>query len=302
MFLTRKERMLPSEDEFKQFLTQGEWKPDNEWIFVLDSRKFNKADIRPILEGAYSKKAKFKSEILEHPVVLWFDEQPAVNKAFPIRKSIPSLETPEQQLENLIISSENTYEANPWSACGSIKWQISRSPIGILFNLLRAFYAYLYTDHWKKMTERGRDYKKLLKATLNNIEELEAKQEQLKLLAAHSLDWKHRWENFLYFERQKAQLHQALENENFMFPAQRLDKTARERVLVYDIADAMRQWYGKASPARISHLMALEGIENPLDARTIERLLSLWKTKLREAHRMYRQSLVPKEGHNSRDT
>lgn len=67
------------------------------------------------------------------------------------------------------------------------------------------------------------------------------------------------------FDRLKAGIRDA--------PIKRFDKTARERLLIMALADNFQSAYQSYKPAAIADLLTLEGIENQLDLRTIERTL-----------------------------
>lgn len=62
-----------------------------------------------------------------------------------------------------------------------------------------------------------------------------------------------------------------------MLPSRRLDEKAREWILVFDLAKVLRRSSGRDKPTAIANFLRVEGIHNPVDQRTIERLLSDWK-------------------------
>ncbi len=66
------------------------------------------------------------------------------------------------------------------------------------------------------------------------------------------------------------------------YPVQRNDATAKERVLVFELYRNNLATVGRKKLKVICDLMYLEGIANPLGARTIERLVSNWYLSERE--------------------
>lgn len=65
-----------------------------------------------------------------------------------------------------------------------------------------------------------------------------------------------------------------------LYPVHRKDSTSRERVLVYDLFMNNKIHRMGRKSSLISNLMMVEGINNPLDLRTIERLIATWDAAL----------------------
>lgn len=133
---------------------------------------------------------------------------------------------------------------------------------------------YYFTDRWERLYEEAKNKKLDFQAAQRGLASLElASCHLISPLSTPGL------------ERIAKSVKKEIEEKlrfgiDTLYPLHRKDNTSRERVLAYDffINNKIHNMGRKSS--LISNLMMIEGIENPLDLRTIERLIATWDAAL----------------------
>lgn len=83
--------------------------------------------------------------------------------------------------------------------------------------------------------------------------------------------------NSPYFQREKARVTQLANSQPFFFPMGKITATSRERVLLFDVANALRWRFIRDKTQAIYDLMTTDGVKNHLNDRTIDRALAAWR-------------------------
>jgi hypothetical protein len=124
------------------------------------------------------------------------------------------------------------------------------------------------------------------KITLNQMADLlQALEESVQAMKPMHEFWRSREFNDFehgWFQDDKQQIRELIEFSRYVFPLTKAHATAKERVLVFDLSRAMQSAFRNEKPAAIFKLMMTEGVQNILDPRSVERMLSAWKSQ-REA-------------------
>ena len=134
-------------------------------------------------------------------------------------------------------------------------------------------YHYAYRDQIeavRKLTEMLDKASKLFFNAANTAESIEALCNDLRIYAPTG----HR-----FIAMKAARLAAIKPQLTDKFPIARNDKTARERLLVVELAEAFWRSYQSYKPSAVWHLLAREGVETQLDLRLVEVIIKEHKER-----------------------
>lgn len=107
---------------------------------------------------------------------------------------------------------------------------------------------------------------------------------------------------FRALTRASLEIEDILEESGFEFkPLQRGGFTARERLLVFNLWKSFQRVLALSGLKRtsnassITHLLSLEGIDNPIEKRTIEKLIQGWKRQQYKQREMAQETPIEKQ-------
>jgi hypothetical protein len=136
---------------------------------------------------------------------------------------------------------------------------------------------YYYTDRWEQLYIEARSKEEELKVAIAGLAAIER-------LSTHLRGRVHRVAGSAPREIKE----QLATEFHLTYPIRRKDGTARERTLVFDLYENNLNFRREKCTAWIADVMMSEGIANPLDSRTVERLIAGWE----QNRKTYRQKIV----------
>ncbi len=134
-----------------------------------------------------------------------------------------------------------------------------------LADVLEAFRNYFYGERYKKLYDEYNSRKTLVREAVHAISVLK----RCESFEHYPL---HTQANWPRIEQEIALLSDMSIDD--LYPARRMDPSIKERVLVHDLYHANISYCGKPKVSWVDELLALDGIEHPLDRRTVERMIS----------------------------
>lgn len=278
---------VPTSTQFELFEAICIWRPDEHLLGSLKAitwtlRQTNAnervapPELYDVLLAFHEKKKEFHAVLDAHPVFQWLSKDRNGDAAF------RSLST---RRRRRAFSSTQQFVAQRVEYVARYPSSIYRlyvnDPYGeSIAGVIRAFYDYFYTERYRLIVAGCRDFNAVRIATLGAAKRLHQNLQTLSYLdethfpprppqAGPSV--------LKNFTRLMDNIQALVDPSRRVFPSTRLDAKARERILAYDLATALRRFFGRDKPAAVAHFMMVEGVRNPLDKRTIERLLSEWK-------------------------
>ena len=282
---------VPSESEFQSFLEICHWKPRPEWMESARHAEDDGHRLNLLLSVEQAKEA-FYNIAWSHQVTTWLINDTNVADAYRSLKFRRKLK--------VLLPLEKSVEEKIKRLHGKGNWylenEIQANPCEYISELLSAFYHYFYTNRWQKVTEIGRDADEKIEGVVAQIEAIENKLQELRPLGEFYLGYE--MVDFDSLLRDLGRIKRKITTLSGdgvkVVPTRRKDERARERVLVFDLARVVRRNYGKDRPAAIANFVRVEGIHNPPDQRTIERLIKSWKTARGKASMQFEVSRAEK--------
>lgn len=271
---------IPSQSEFQSFLDISHWVPRPEWIEAANNAK-SVSERTLIMTNVVQARDEFSETTWAHPVVDWLLNDPNAKAAF---RSLRYRIKPGTQLATgeYVARSIKLYSGSDSSWLVSY---INKNPCVYISGLLKAFYDYYYTNRWQIITSLSRDIKGKVSALIAGIESIEKDLLELASIEElfHGIGTVNIESGVRSLNLIKVRVARLLDADTLVLPTRRMDEMARERVLVFDLSRVIRQRYRKDKTAALASFVRVEGIENPPDQRTIERLLSKWKDERHKA-------------------
>lgn len=276
---------IPSKSSFESYFTTSRWVANPEWIQEAEKAE-NDKDLYRLLLAVEEQKEAIRNNAFDHPVAIWLFNDLNAKKAFrSLRfREKRSSAVPTKEYVQDIVKHYGDGRHRYW-----LTVFIEKNPCGYMNDLIFAFYNYLYSDRWREVTQCGRDAKVIVRKAIMQIARTEKCIKELE-----QFDEFYSGRELIIFDsllrmieriRQKVVL--LHEDGALNMPSRRLDGMARERVLVFDLAKAIRRRYRRDRPTAITHFVNVEGVVNPPTERAIERLLSDWKMARKEAGARY---------------
>lgn len=266
---------FPSKAQFESFENAAKWIPKQEWIDAARN-EILPTNLRDFLLAVYSAKLDSYKKIIKHPVYKWFSLDQNARAAFRSFRYKLGVFPSEDEIGALIEILIPTMTKHPHCIYRDV---IQNRLVAEITGIARAFYDYQYTDRWKIIVSTGRDFSALVSDAMKKINAVEQQIGRLgpvvEFYTFSSID---PLQSMLKnIERIKYRLNHFFYCGKPMLPSRRLDEKAREWILVFDLAKVLRRSSGRDKPTAIANFLRVEGIHNPVDQRTIERLLSDWK-------------------------
>ena len=289
---------IPSKEAFENFLELTEWKlPD----FVAEEigalklpTKEVVAKYLNIINELYDKHCQ---SIDKHEVALWALKQENLKKSYKslfLRiKPIPSIfKTKAEYLDNRVNRIHEKFSMEDQSApinhqidAYLLKLKVSRhvewftdiykpsKKFLLQIGILRCMYNYYHTDRAIQIYKAKINANAILRNTASNLNAL-INLSNFQEFLVHDDGREHR----TLFGNNTKRLIEKINDVNFNFPFNRNDKTLKERVLIYDLDKLFIRYFKESRPNAIFYLLMLEGVENNIEKRGIERMIGMWKT------------------------
>lgn len=165
----------------------------------------------------------------------------------------------------------NKFELNP-----VFSWKLA---------VIKAFHEYVYTDHHAEIAECQKKFPKLMRQAQSTLEAL-----LRDLTEGHFADH----DDIVDTNAVRANLTRLMKVSlvdcppgiETLYPIKRNDKTSKERLFVFRIYRRHIDIFRSAKPEVIALLLELEGINNPIDARNIEKLCAQFREAKRQKRRL----------------
>lgn len=278
---------IPTKEMFDSFKIDNQWVVNENWkVEKFSNKELVREEVSIILREWHQQQKLYLNKINEHALVKTLESQPNWKKAEEslfYRRSKKTKqtdnETYQEKLLNDILKKDKyfKYLHHPaWSAAYKLNSLIEKDPYDFVKGIYGAFYTYFYTDKWKNVTYLALESKAIVMqanhalANLIRLEVLNEFNDRNAFIGKNSVGHS--------INRIKYALDEFLKDEDFFYvPIKRNDATLKERGLVYDLSTVFRRKYKSNKAKAIYSFLMIEGIENNLELRTIERLLSNWK-------------------------
>lgn len=168
-------------------------------------------------------------------------------------------------------------------------WKIQAPRQQWIYGVFTSLRNYYYTNRWADLVAENKSKITKLKSALDALESLRSL--TTDLIAPTSLGMG---------PKSYARMRFTIENKikadvASIYPVERNDKTARERVLAYDLYLNNEREFNEPKTSIIHCLMNLDGIENKIGQRALDGLISKW----REARNEYNEKM--KEAYEDED-
>lgn len=268
---------IPTREMFESFYK------DHEWIVEEELEKFKytyieseRAELIETVTNWYSKRQSYLKKIDEHELFAIFETQSSWKRAVDALFGKKTKPKPKRSLEEIIEIVEKQYvsikdddfsKQNYW-----FYTLVSRDPAMLEKEIFNAFYTYFYKEKWTDIATLSplvEDYFEQASKALENLIKLSvlnefADRKHIQPVSLTSL---------------KVDFESLLKENRIIFhtPVTRKDKTLKERGLVYDLSKIFRRHFRNNKAKAIYLFLELDGVENSLELRTIDRLLKKWK-------------------------
>lgn len=304
---------VPSKEQFESFFDTAKWNMPQEWERV--SFSITPEEVEPFLLKVIKERTIIRDAIYAHPVAEWFFEQENIKHAYRyIRgrhkkqsvedesKNLAPQQSAEDEAKNLaqmllVDATPDRYDFN-WHLSISCCWQIANRPESFNVETLKAFFHYHHTDRWVKVANIGRNASNIMDEYLRAIQRLKEAIADAELLNEfdHGMRPLHIHKGLnRSLDFQKKNLMKCITDNSLLLPTCRADDKAKERVLVYDLVKVFQSRRRKPKSRAIAAMLMTEGVKNPLDQRTVERLIKEWRTRKQEIDTVIANSEEGKE-------
>lgn len=278
---------IPSEADFKSYFSVAKWELSDDLQDKIRTIEPTFDCVKSVLLEIQQAQIKHRDTAYAHDVMTWFNKQPSVIRAMAVLRSGKKASLEVHFGEDLNVRAQwyvvDAAKRDKDSWRSTLQSVSENTPLWEKGGLINALYNYLYSDRWQQVVQIGRDAQKTIERALEAIQTLENLHQKLELL-----DEFFRGNNRLVLGIRPGKtdrINSNLKSGGFVFPAIREDETARERVLVYDLSQMFHDNYRSYKQTAIFHLLMTEGVEHPLDQRTIERMVEQWRNKTKELNR-----------------
>lgn len=141
---------------------------------------------------------------------------------------------------------------------------------GYRIGIAKAFFDYFYTKRYLQLATEAKQAPKAALTVLNAIETLFSQARDYEFLKLGNVP-RHSLERIARTAQRYIDRH-----ADIKYPVRRLDGTARERVLAYDLWTCFVNHFKSNKANAIFYFLGYEGVKNDLDLRAIERMTSEW--------------------------
>lgn len=295
---------IPTELEFKSYADTV--KPSSlakqmDSIGHIDA--YDKAVIKQFIDAVITARSRFSNLAFDSPVGAWIEKQPTAGRAYAAlhgkRKSIGASEDYADALISHAARVRTVSEYREWSMYRELseaellekveRWNekeaIERrmrdslnrfknfNPWKEELGIAQSFSDYFYTDRYKTLATEGQSSKAEAIKIKEAISTLRAAMEERSILPQLS--------SLRIPKSFEADLDSVIQAHPECLPIRRLDNTARERCLAFDLWRTFISATGKGKPRAIWYFMEFEGVKNQADMRELERRSKRWKAAAR---------------------
>lgn len=290
---------IPTKEVFEDFFDCAKWEISQniaDEISILESPSPELIEnYLKILDDLY---AKHTDAINQHEIVKWFSNQENFKRTdkslFKRRKTISNTfqnvaEADAYRLSSIVESFSNQDSYVPTSdskyyelhlknkARNNIHifsfWFGHSKRVKLWIEVIRSFYNYFYSERATNLYKAKNDASETLeylRIYLNKFFELKEYREFLTPNNGRG--------NLHIFGNNNNRFVEDVNKLKFSFPIERNDKTIKERVLIYDLNKLFYKHFKVHKANAIFYLLMLEGVENNIEKRNIERMIAKWKT------------------------
>ena len=237
-------------------------------------------------------------------VMGWMDSHPTSSRAFSAlignKKAKPQdiklvaatlwaratdARTAEDFADSPLFASKSPADRAEIVATSNLSWSVSRRLNAslhsqnvqrfqmIMRDVATAFRDYFHSDRYLRMAEEARCAKARVQSVRDAIGVILEAEDASVLLPIRTGDMGRR-----VLQRLDASLSEYVsETRALAMPVRRLDATARERALAYDLWACFFARQRSSKAKAIYYFMEFEGVERPIDLRSLERMTAEWK-------------------------
>lgn len=263
-------------------------------------------DVEHFLRGVIELREKHFRALSKYAVPKWINAQPTGSRAYRAlyRKKTKNIFSVEPYARNLVARATRIRTAEEFkiNACPSEKrtekevasWverqnsvhEIERrirsycsyfanwNPVAVESGIASAFRDYFYAERSKRLAKDGKDSLEFAKNLLSMITAIRSAEGANVFVPVGPTPIR-------YLDSTEKQLNDFISRFNPQaLPIRRIDATAKERALAFDL---WRCFYGavrSGKPKAIAYMMEFEGVSQPIDVRTLERMTADWKLGL----------------------
>jgi hypothetical protein len=182
-----------------------------------------------------------------------------------------------------------------------------RSYVGWLVRLISAIGEYHYGDSTTKMISNRRQYFSRIRSAIDGMNSILDLQADRAITNRFVTLTPYGEENLKLIDddfHKRLRVLQAMEETDIdtMYPLERLDKTAKERLFVFRMTRANHLVWRKYRPSDIYILMELEGFASPLSERNIQRLCAEFDVHWRQLNEEIKAVTVTTAKHKNPET
>jgi hypothetical protein len=150
---------------------------------------------------------------------------------------------------------------------------------------------YFYTDRARQLADEGKRQVEIATSVLGAIKVVQDAHERYEFISQRGAPGGTRG-----LDRLRKELEVFLaESEQSKPPVKRMDNTARERVLAYDIWRTFRRVFRSNKSKAIYYLLNFDGVQNPPDSRNLERWVADWTEEANRQLIQYKNASIPTE-------
>lgn len=280
---------IPSKELFDAFPVLSAWNVKAEWKTKFrDGIKLTHDRIEKILHEVHKARIEQVEVVKSCPLLEWFEKQPNYVRACSslYKRKKTEVSRNDQDFFQLWLN----YIVTPRSRDALMKDRFDDDQAGMKIRLgdfvyrdqfqltnriFEAYEVYYYSDKWREIAIKSRAVREVVREAYEALEKLD----NYRVLDQGPSRFKSSIP-FGSLERCRIKLLEVLEAKSALdFHVSRLDATTKERGLVFDLAKAIRTEFRTYKPTAIFYLMSIEGVERPLDLRTIERIIEKYKAR-----------------------
>ena len=262
---------------FESFNKDNVWSVDESlYPLKFSNDNITRDELIEIVTNWREKRKSYIKKFNEHELILIFETQSSWKRAENALFGKTSKKFVARNLDGWISLIEKKYVTNVGQNLIKPNMDfyrlINRDPTILYKEIYNAFYTYFYSEKWVEiatLAPLAKEYINQTNKALGNFLKLSVLNEFAGLNPIQIRD----------ITRVKESLDLLLKENRIIFhpPVTRKDKTLKERGLVYDLSKIFRRHFRSNKAKAIYSFLELDGVENSLELRTIDRLLNKWK-------------------------
>lgn len=275
---------IPSKEAFENFIEISKWLiPEPISTEIKSFLKPTKEEVYKYVKLLDEKEKEFYAKLENHEVFKWCENQQNFVKAINTlrtgkKKKVKKFDSQAEINEyvvNRIYDSYQSHNSDSYLSNNYFQNLYYVSPIiEIQFEFIKCLYSYFYSDRAAQIYQAKAEINRVIEKTISGLDGL------IKYSDFHEFS---NAKEIFFTGKVTERFITNIKELNFNFPFDRNDKTLKERVLVYDLNKCIRRKFRTARPNAIFYLLMVEGIENNIEKRSIERMIAKWRNDSSQA-------------------